>query len=187
MPDPSCGSARRAEIRLIAPTDSMEELTRLIHAAYAPHAQGGLRFWATHQSVEDTRRRFAAGQGLIAVLEHTPVGTLTLRPPQPGAPLALFRDPGVWTIGQFAVAPAFKGRGLGRLLHEEAVRRAILGGGHTLALDTAEPATALIRKYQEWGYRVVGHCDWRPNTNYPSVVMALPLATGAETGMLSGT
>ena len=51
----------------------------------------------------------------------------------------------------------------------------LIPGATTLALDTAQPATALIAMYVSWGYRVVGECDWRPFTNYPSVVMAQPL------------
>ena len=44
-----------------------------------------------------------------------------------------------------------------------------------MALDTAQPATALIAMYESWGYRVVGECDWRPVTNYTSVLMARDL------------
>lgn len=40
-----------------------------------------------------------------------------------------------------------------------------------MALDTAQPATALIAMYESWSYRVVGECDWRPLTNYTSVLM----------------
>jgi hypothetical protein len=48
-------------------------------------------------------------------------------------------------------------------------------GGKTMALDTAAPARALIAMYEAWGYKVVGACDWRPDTNYTSVVMSLAL------------
>jgi hypothetical protein len=44
-----------------------------------------------------------------------------------------------------------------------------------MALDTSLPAHALIGLYERWGYRVVGRCDWRPDTNYESVVMAKDL------------
>jgi hypothetical protein len=40
-----------------------------------------------------------------------------------------------------------------------------------MALDTAEPAAGLIELYRHWGYEVVGTHDWRPHTNYVSVVM----------------
>ena len=43
---------------------------------------------------------------------------------------------------------------------------------------TAQPAMALIAMYESWGYQVVGECDWRPLTNYTSVLMAHSLAEG---------
>ena len=64
---------------------------------------------------------------------------------------------------------------LDALLHTHLLNVARQAGATTLALDTAQPATALIAMYESWGYRMVGECDWRPFTNYPSVVMAQPL------------
>ena len=164
------------EIRLLNAQDCMESLTALIHAAYEPHARCGLRYWATHQSTEDTRKRFASGIGFIATIDLEYVGTITLRPPKPESEVPLYREPGVWSIGQFAVLPRCKGQGIGRRLHDAAVEYALQHGGHTMALDTAAPATALIDKYQGWGYRIVGQCDWRPHTTYLSVLMARPLS-----------
>lgn len=47
-----------------------------------------------------------------------------------------------------------------------------------MGLDTAQPASTLIAMYESWGYRVVGECDWRPLTNYTSVVMSRQLVGG---------
>jgi hypothetical protein len=58
-------------------------------------------------------------------------------------------------------------------LHTHVKARAIERGARVLALDTAAPATKLIAMYERWGYRIVGAADWRPTTNYESVVMAL--------------
>lgn len=164
-------------IRFLNEQDGMESLTTLIHAAYEPHAQCGLRYWATHQSSEDTRKRFASGIGFIATIGLEYVGTITVRPPKPESEIPLYREPGVWSIGQFAVLPRFKGQGIGKRLHDAAIEYAIQHGGHTMALDTAEPATALVNKYLGWGYRIFGQCDWRPHTNYLSVLMCRPLST----------
>jgi len=70
-------------IRPVTVGDDLERLTALIHTAYAPHASLGLRYWGTHQSVEDTAKRFASGTGLVMVEGDHYVGTATLRPPQP--------------------------------------------------------------------------------------------------------
>lgn len=162
-------------IRAITRQDDLERLTALIHAAYAPQAAKGLRYWGTHQTVEDTAKRLAAGTGLLMLQGEEYVATLTLRPPQPASPVALYREPEVWTFGQFCVAPAAKGRGCGRQLHDHATELARQAGAKFMALDTAQPASALIAMYESWGYRVVGECDWRPLTNYTSVVMSRPL------------
>lgn len=75
------------------------------------------------------------------------------------------------SIGQLAVLPAWKGRGLGRALHDAAIEVARRNGARTVALDTAATAKTLISLYERWGYRVVGSADWRPHTNYDSVLM----------------
>ena len=80
-----------------------------------------LSYWGTRQSVQDTAQRFAAGLGLIAISDGEYLGTITLRPPQPQSPLALYRDAGTWTIGQFAVAPHCKGMGLGKALYQATI------------------------------------------------------------------
>jgi ribosomal protein S18 acetylase RimI-like enzyme len=121
--------------------------------------------------VEDTAKRFSLGQGLLALVGSRVIGTITVRPPQPDAKVTLYRDPHTWSIGQYAVLPEFRGQGVGRRLHDAAVAHAVAAGGLTMALDTAQPATALVAMYETWGYRVVGEADFRPKTNYLSVLM----------------
>ena len=162
-------------IRPLAPDDDIARLTALIHAAYAPHGARGLRYWGTHQTVEDTASRFAAGYALIAQANGEYAGTITVRAPQPDSPVALYRDPHTWSISQFAVAPEFKGKGVGKMLHGAALDYARSRGARTMALDTAQPAAALIAMWRAWGYREAGTADWRPHTNYLSVVMCQPV------------
>lgn len=165
----------RTTIRKVTPEDDLVRLTELIHAAYAPHARLGLRYWGTHQSVEDTAKRFASGTGLVMLEAGEYVGTATLRPPQPDSTVPLYRDLTVWSLCQFCISPAAKGRGYGKKLHAYATELARQAGARTLALDTAQPAAALIAMYESWGYQVVGECNWRPLTNYTSVLMARSL------------
>ena len=152
--------------------DDIEALTILIRSAYAPHAGSGLRYWATHQSVEDTAKRLAAGHGFVATYESYVVATITLREAEPDSPVPLLREPGTWSFGQFAVAPAHKGKGFGRQIHDFALAFAHANGCSRMALHTAQPATALSAMYRSWGYEEAGTCDWRPQTNYLSVLMA---------------
>lgn len=161
--------------RQIEEGDNLEALTALIRSAYAPHAASGLRYWATHQSVDDTAKRLAAGHGFVALLDDRVVATVTLREPEPDSKVPLLREPGNWSFGQFAVAPEHKGKGFGRQIHDFAVAFACTHGCQRMALHTAQPATALIAMYRSWGYAEVGTCDWRPHTNYLSVLMAKAL------------
>lgn len=165
-------------VRPLKPDDDLIALTNLVRSAYAPHAENGLRFWGTHQSVQDTATRFATGEGFVAELDGQVVGTITLRPPQPESPVALYRIADVWSFCQFAVAPALKRRGVGLALHEHALVHAGSLGAKRMALDTATPATGLIRMYKSWGYEECGHCDWRPHTNYLSTLMVRSIAAG---------
>jgi GNAT superfamily N-acetyltransferase len=168
-------------IRPVTATDDLERLTALIHAAYAPHARLGLRYWGTHQSTEDTAQRFASGTGLVMLDGGGDyVGTATLRPPQPESVVALYRDPTVWSLCQFCVSPHAKGRGYGKQLHAYATEFARQAGAQVLALDTAQPAAALIAMYESWGYELAGECDWRPLTNYTSVLMTRSLVAKAK-------
>ena len=160
-------------IRPLSSSDDLEQITRLVHLAYARHAALGLRYWGTHQTVADTATRFASGQGFIAELDGECVGTITVRPPQPESSLAHYRDAHTWSICQFAVLPRLKGAGIGRALHDAALAHAQQHGGHTMTIDTAAPAQALIAMYRAWGYQHVGTHSWRPHTNYESVVMSL--------------
>jgi GNAT superfamily N-acetyltransferase len=164
------------EIREISDTDDLGAITDLVHAAYLPHAQSGLRYWGTHQTVEDTAKRIRSGTALLLVNEGRYVGMVIVRPPQPASEVPLYRQPDVWSISQFCISPEYKGKGYGRKLHERALSFASGAGAGFMALDTAEPARDLIAMYQSWGYSVVGRCDWRPHTNYESVLMKRAIA-----------
>jgi GNAT superfamily N-acetyltransferase len=98
------------------------------------------------------------------------VGTILARAPQPQSKAPLYRDAYTWSFGQFAVAPELKGRGLGRDLHEAVLELACHSSAKVMALDTAAPALRLIALYESWGV------DWRPRTNYPSVLMTRLIA-----------
>lgn len=167
--------ATSISVRAFAASDDLEALTALIRAAYAKRAAVNLKYWATYQTSADTAKRLKSGHGLIAEIDSEVVGTLLVRPPQPDSEVPQFRDPFTWTLAQFAVSPVFQGRGVGRKLHQAALAHVKSNGGRTLALDTAAPAADLIEMYLRWGYSVVGECDWRPQTNYLSVVMSRPI------------
>ncbi|MGC4017203.1 MAG: GNAT family N-acetyltransferase [Luteolibacter sp.] len=152
--------------------DNVEELTTLLHRAYASLAAKGLRYTATYQTPEVTLRRLTTGHPLVAEIGGRIVGTLTIYHSKPQSEVALYRDPEAFCIGQFGVDPEFQGLGIGKQLHELAVDYTRRHGKRYLALDTAIPAEELIATYQRWGYVIVEHIQF-PSPNYESVIMRL--------------
>lgn len=158
-------------IRPVGEDDDMRALTDLIHAAYAPHLESGLRYFGSYQTVEDTRKRFEGGSGFVSCIGNRYIATLIIRPPQPDSSVPLYRDEKVRILSQFCVHPEFQGRGIGRKLHDFAIQFALSSGAKILALDTSDQADGLIAMYKNWGYEIAGQCDWRPTTNYTSLIM----------------
>jgi GNAT superfamily N-acetyltransferase len=55
-------------VRLLSPSDSMEEITAMLHRAYRAQVEMGLRPLAGRQDAQTTRRRCASGECYVAVL-----------------------------------------------------------------------------------------------------------------------
>ena len=169
-------SVREITIRLLRETDSMEELTDLLHRAYARLAEMGFRYYATHQTPEVTKERCAAGETYVAEQNGKLVGTITVRRtagPQDRNTVtpAHYVRPDVMIFGQFAVDPALQNTGLGSQLLQTVENRARELKANELACDTAEGATHLIDYYTKRGYRKVDDVKWE-TVNYRSVILS---------------
>src|SRR5262245_54151335 len=107
-------------IRPFTSQDSFDELTDLLHRAYAPLAAMGFRYLASHQPVETTKRRVSNGTCLVAEMNGKIVATVTwYRGQEIKDDLPLYRDPKVVYIGQFAVEPNLQRHGIGlRLMRQ---------------------------------------------------------------------
>src|SRR5689334_3159819 len=112
------------QIRRLTPSDSIEELTALLHRAYKRLADMGQRFVATYQSTEVTRRRADEGECFVAVLEGKIVGTIVLRMPDVTSGCDWYDRADVASFGQFGVEPSLQGTGIGRRLLEACESRA---------------------------------------------------------------
>ena len=170
------------QIRPLQPSDSLDDLTRLLHAAYASLAAQGWNFTAVDQPVEVTRQRLAEAQAFVAEAEGRLVGTIAVRGPKPvgeayiaDSPPPLYTTPGTAILSQLGVHPDWRGLRLAERLIDAAEAWAVAQGHHQIALDTAEPATALRARYARRGYVEVGGVQWRGKT-YRSVLMAKPLS-----------
>lgn len=169
------------DIRPLHPSDSLEELTRLLHAAYASLAAQGWNFTAVDQSVEVTRQRLDDAQGFVAVADGRLAGTIAVRGPKPAGetyiadpPPPLYTTPGTAILSQLGVHPDWRGQRVAERLIDTAETWAAAQGLHQIALDTAEPATALRSRYARRGYAEVGVVQWQGKT-YRSVLMCKPL------------
>lgn len=162
-------------IRRWEATDSIAALTALLHRSYAQLAAMGLKYTAVDQDEGVTKKRTAAGDCYVAIMDAAVVGTFTLYPPGRLDQCAWYRMAGTAVLAQLAVEPAYQRRGIGSALLDFAVERAMEMGARELALDTAESAGHLIVLYAARGYRVVDSIQW-PGKTYRSVVMSRVIA-----------
>jgi GNAT superfamily N-acetyltransferase len=159
-------------IRPLEARDSIDELTELLHRAYAKFAQIGIQMKAANQPASETRSRILRGECLVAETEGRLVGTLVWR--QPGrrqSPCRYYRRVGVATFEQLAVEPDSQGGGIGLKLLLEAESKAWRAAAAEMACDTAAAAQDLVRWYQRCGYRVVDQTRWQ-DTNHVNVVLS---------------
>lgn len=157
-------------IRPLKASDSLSEITALLHRAYARLGEMGLNYTAVDQSESVTAQRLAEGHALVAEQAGKLVGTLVITPPSPHSDCGYFQKAGVASFHQFAVDPDLQSQGLGRALMAAAEDWAREQGYAEMALDTAEQAVHLIELYTRQGYTFVEYVQW-PGKSYRSVVM----------------
>lgn len=159
------------EIRLLSDDDSVSELTLLLNRAYRPLAELGMRYVASWQGDDVTRKRLANGECYVACAGRRIVGTILFADTAATRGCPWYDRPDVASLHQFAVEPELQRLGIGTTLIAVAERRAAEVGAAEIALDTSEHAQHLIEWYARLGYRFVGHADWA-STNYRSVVLS---------------
>lgn len=161
-------------IRELVESDSIAEITALLHAAYASLANAGFRYHASHQDEATTLRRLRRGIPFVADRGGGIIGTVTLYRPDPDSPCEWYRQANVFRFGQFAVRPELQRNGIGLRLYRRAETTARSLGAVELALDTAEGAVHLRNWYEKLGFRFVQFVSWGV-TNYRSVVLSKSL------------
>lgn len=191
-PEPS-----RITIRRLLPTDSLEQLTSMLHRAYAGQVAIGLRPLAGRQDVQTTARRCSSGECYVAVLDDAPrlrlqgteageagpgdvaaspriIGTILFHEVEDAKGPPWFARSDVDSFSQFGVDPDFQGHGVGRMLLETVERRAHECGARELGLSMAEADAGLMKFYLRRGYRFIEYWVW-PYTNYRSAILSKTL------------
>lgn len=158
----------------------LPEITNMLHDAYRPLLEKGMRYVASHQSNEITLKRLTEGYGFLAFLSDELVGTISLVSESSHSPCNWYQRPEVFFFTQFAVKPGLQGKGIGSQLMDYVESFATKKGATEIALDTSEKAEDLIFLYKKRGYRFVELIKWPktkkwPETNYKSVVMSKTL------------
>ena len=170
-------SPRAITIRPLAPYDSIEELTALLHRSYAVLGAMGLNYTAVDQTAEVTRRRIDGGRCLLAVdAVDRVIGTVLFYPPERTGGSPWFDRPEVAKCAQFGVDPPFQKQGIGSRLAEAVETEARAANAKEIALDTAEPATHLIEWYGRRGYRLIEYVQWK-SKRYRSAILSKSLET----------
>lgn len=156
-------------VREFVEGDSVAQLTRLLHRAYAAHAVEGRAFFASYQSAEDTAYRLSKGECWIALRACELVGTVTVAAPHV-VPEGYPAPEGFGAFWQLAVDPAEQGTGLGQRLLALAEERIAALGAAQVVIDTSVEAVELVGWYRRRGYAPIGSWRWGV-TNYESVVL----------------
>ena len=173
------------EIRPLRPEDSIDELTDLLHRAYAELGRMGLNYTAVDQSAETTRKRVESRRCIVAVDGARMVGTILVNAEVPNTLGAYIGRPELASFHQFAVAPEHQGRGVGSLLLAQAEHWARSFRFTAMALDTAEPAARLVAFYVRRGYRSVTTVQWSGKA-YRSIIMSKEAPRGQSNSAQSG-
>jgi ribosomal protein S18 acetylase RimI-like enzyme len=138
--------------------DELDEVADVISAAYAQYGppQGSVgalvdAFDEYRVEQRDVRSRLADSQLIVAVDDGRIAGTVTFYPP--GSEKKGEGWPLEWAaIRLLAVHPDVRGRGLGRSLTDECVRRACALGAPTVGLHTAHIMAVAQAMYERMGF-----------------------------------
>jgi GNAT superfamily N-acetyltransferase len=153
--------------------DSYEQLTAMLHRAFARLGMMGLNCLCVAQVPSVTRKRAKAGDCFVAVCGGEVVGTMTLYARDAESSCEHYRVENVATLRQFGVEPAWQSRGIGKSLIAFAEHWAATRGYAQLALDTPYPAGHLLDFYRSQGFRIIDVMRFA-DRDYDSAILGKP-------------
>jgi GNAT superfamily N-acetyltransferase len=144
------------EIRAVRPTE-FERVGELVVDAYAAMTDLG-DYADVLRRVEDRSR---SAEVVVALVDGSVAGTVTFVPGL--GPYAEGDDPDAAWIRMLAVAPEYRGRGIGAALVDWCVRRARASGRRRLLLHTTDVMADAHRLYARLGFSRAPGQDWQPD------------------------
>lgn len=177
------GDAPIITVRRLAPSDSITELTKLLHRAYAKQVAMGLKPLAGRQDDATTLKRVVNGECYVSVHHVTNadgsvrqklVGSILFHEEEESEGPPWFHRSEVASFSQFAVDSDYQGMGIGQMLLGLVEERARETGAKELGLSMAEPDAELMAFYKKRGYRDIEFWQW-PYTNYRSAILSKSL------------
>ncbi|MGH2688970.1 MAG: GNAT family N-acetyltransferase [Actinomycetota bacterium] len=178
---PVTGDVRSFLVR-DARAEELGAVSGLMRAAYAPYFEdvpadrretidGYLR------DIGDVWSRLADAELIVAEDDGRVVGAVTLFPDGSRA------ESGGWPRGWsgirlLAVVPEARGRGIGRALTEECLRRARALGASAVALHTTDFMAVAKGMYERMGFARVPEYDFHPDSGTHVIAYRLPLQPG---------
>lgn len=153
--------------------EDLDRVSLLIRDAYAEYQSFfPAESWQSYlEDIMDVRSRLSDSELMVAELHGQVVGTVTL---YLNGSLSREEWPSDWAgIRLLAVHPAFRGRGIGRALMEECVRRCRERKVKTIGLHTVEVMAVALKMYEDMGFLRVPEYDFHPRPS--TTVMAYRL------------
>ena len=144
-------------LRLVESAD-IPAIRKLVNTSYAELSAMGLNYTATYQDEDMTRERISKGRAFVLTENNDLIATILLGKQN------YFTQKNTAYISQFAVTPYYKKMGIGSLLMDHCEQIAKEEGYDAIQLDTAQPATHLVKWYLNRQYKIVGEIAWEGKT-----------------------
>ncbi len=153
--------------------DELDEAARLMVEAYEQYAKNiPPEHWKAYRDdIMDVRGRLDGAELIVAELKGRLVGAVTLYLDPSKAETSWPKE---WAgIRLLAVPPRYRGKGIGKALMDECVRRARERGYKAIGLHTTDMMDVARGMYERMGFVRVPEFDFRPSPDH--LVMAYRL------------
>lgn len=167
----------KGEIKILQKPDyiTWEQITELLHLAFAEKNERGLKYLATHQDAETTRRRVGDGVCFVALLGDVLIGTASMRILKPNEINKKWHNQNLYAYtSQLAVHPDYKGYGVGKLLQNARIMYCHENNVDEMLGHTSIHAKEILNWYRRQGADFVEYIS-SPATNYYAVRMRIPI------------